>query len=330
MSKTQKPIGGFFELELPQTGTLYHDRALALANGRVCFKALLGQVQPSKVYVPFYACHSLLLPLEEQGIPYSFYGIDEKLDPEVPPVGDTELFVYINYFGIKNETARKLSGQLGSKLVMDNTQAFFGKSHGNGWAFNSARKFFGVPDGGFLYSPEELGAGYPPNGSVIGEHLMLRHLGKQSEAFAWYQRSEAGQTLELRGMSDISRKILYGVDFPAVARARRHNFRALHEALRPLNAVSEDLLELDAEAVPFCYPFLPSNRIPHGVFHEAGIYVPMLWQEVLDRGIAGYGFEKYFADNLLALPVDHRVDTEDIGRMVALILEHSSHKRSKK
>ena len=75
MIATEKPIGGFFELELLAKRTLYHDTALALANGRVCFKVIVERVKPTKVYLPFYCCDSLILPLKEAGIPYEFYAI---------------------------------------------------------------------------------------------------------------------------------------------------------------------------------------------------------------------------------------------------------------
>jgi hypothetical protein len=322
MTTIPKVIGGFFELELPAKGTLYHDSAIALANGRVCFKVLLEQVKPSKVYVPYYSCDSLLLPLQEAHIPYEFYTINKTFDPIVPlMLHDSELLVYINYFGIKTQTARKLSKLFGDQLVIDNSQAFFEESYGTSWAFNSTRKFFGVPDGGFLYSPRYVEDKYTPNTQIITEHLWLRLFGKQEEALTNYQLSEATQTLEVKGMSSMSKQILHTVDFSAVARARKRHYRQLDRSLRSFNQLPHLFLELVPSAVPFCYPLLLKQPIPKSIFQDNKIFIPSLWEEVLTRDTeGGYFFEKEVAKNLLALPIDHRLDEKDIQRLIESVI----------
>ena len=322
MPITQKAIGGFFELELPVKGTLYHDAALALANGRVCFKVLLERVNPSKVYLPFYCCDSLLLPLKERQIPYEFYAINASFDPIAPLLEDSELLVYINYFGVKSQTARKLSKLLGEQLVIDNSHAFFEQSYGASWAFNSSRKFFGVPDGGFLYAPSYVEDRYTPNTQIITEHLWLRLFGKQEEAYSNYQLNEASQTLEVKGMSKMSKQILHSVDFSAVSRARKRHYRQLDRTFRSINQLNYGVLEIPPAAVPFCYPLLLKKNIPKSVFEEHKIFLPTLWQEVLTRHTEGsYFFEKMMSERLLALPIDHRLNEQDIQRMVDFILK---------
>jgi hypothetical protein len=322
MTVTPKVIGGFFELELPAKGTLYHDAALALANGRVCFKVLLERVKPSKVYLPFYSCDSLLLPLHEAEIPYEFYAVNKSFDPVVPLIlHDSELLLYINYFGLKAPTARKLSKLFGEQLVIDNTQAFFEESYGASWAFNSSRKFFGVPDGGFLYAPRFVEDKYTPNTQIVTEHLWLRLFGKQEEANTNYQLSEATQTLEVKGMSNMSKQILHTVDFSAVARIRKRHYRQLDRSLRHLNQLPHLLLELVPSAVPFCYPLLLPQPVSQTVFSDNKIFIATLWEEVLTRHTEGvFAFEKLVAQNLLPLPIDHRLDEKDIQRLIESVL----------
>ena len=326
MTITPKVIGGFFELELPAKGTLYHDSALALANGRVCFKVLLERVKPSKVYLPYYSCDSLLLPLKEAQIPYEFYSLNKSFDPVVPLLlHDSELLVFINYFGLKSQTARKLSKLFGEQLVIDNSQAFFEESYGASWAFNSTRKFFGVPDGGFLYAPRYVEDNYTPNTQIVTEHLWLRLFGKQEEAYINYQLSEATQTLDVRGMSNMSKQILHTVDFSAVARARKRHYRQLDRMLRSINQFPHLLLELTPSAVPFCYPLLLKKPISKTAFQENKIFIPSLWEEVLTRDTeGGYIFEKMLSENLLALPIDHRLNDQDLQRMIELVITLNS------
>ena len=322
MMNFNKTIGGFFELELPTKGSLYHDRALALANGRVCFKVLLNCIKPTKVYLPFYCCDSLILPLREAAIPYEFYAINAAFDPiGIPLLGDSELFVYINYFGLKTLTGRKLSKLLGQQLVVDNSHAFFEESYGISWAFNSVRKFFGVPDGGFLFSPQYLEDNYTPNAHIITEHLWLRLFGKQDDANEFYHQSEAAQTLEVKGMSNLTKQILYSVKFIDVARARKRYFKILDRVLRPLNLVPENILNLVHDAVPFCYPFLSYKPIDRKVFHEHKVFTSSLWDDVLKRNTEGYAFEKRMSQNLIALPIDHRLTEDDLHRLIELVLQ---------
>ena len=322
MTLHNKTIGGFFELELPSKGSLYHDRALALANGRVCFKVLLDCVKPTKVYLPFYCCDSLILPLQEAEIPFEFYAINSAFDPiGIPLLGDSELFLYINYFGLKTQTGRKLSKLLGQQLVVDNSHAFFEESYGISWAFNSVRKFFGVPDGGFLFSPQYLEDNYKPNPHIITEHLWLRLFGKQEDANEYYYQNEAAQTLEVKGMSNLTKQILYSVKFIDVARARKKYFKVLDRVLGPMNQLPATLLNLVHDAVPFCYPFSSDKMIDKGIFHDQKVFIPNLWEDVLKRNTEGYAFEKKMSRNLIALPIDHRLTEDDLHRLIELVLQ---------
>jgi hypothetical protein len=322
METLRKPVGGFFGLELPQKGSVYHDSALALANGRTCFNVLIERVSPSKVYLPFYCCDTLTITLDRQDVPYEFYAIDTNFDPvSIPELLDTELLVIINYFGLKPQTSTRLSKQFGMKLVIDNTQAFFEKSYGSTWVFNSARKFFGVPDGGFLYSPQFLMDKYSANEPVVTDHLWLSISGRHEEAYEIFRKNEALQSSERYGMSELTRRLLYGVDFPSVARARKRHFRMLDYVLRPYNRISKELLNEVPTVVPFCYPLLLDKTIKKEDLFSNKIYLPTFWTDVLNRNTEGYDFEKSLVNNLLILPVDHRLEEPDLRLMMNLLLK---------
>jgi hypothetical protein len=321
METMRKPVGGFFGLELPQKGSVYHDAALALANGRTCFNVLIERVRPTKIYLPFYCCDTLLRAAEKQDVPYEYYAIDAQLDPvNIPKLLDTELLVIINFFGLKPQTSAAFSAQLGMQLVIDNTQAFFEKSYGLTWVFNSARKFFGVPDGGFLYSPQYLTDKYSANEPVATDHLWLSVCGKYEEAYKVYQQNEALQSSEQYGMSELTRRLLYGVDFPAVARARKRHFRMLDYVLRRYNKIPETLLNQVPSVVPFCYPLLLDKPIKKEDLFNNKIYIPTFWTDILHRNTEGYEFEKSLVNNLLILPVDHRLEEPDLRHMLDLLL----------
>ena len=58
---TNKPIGGYFELELPLHSELHAD-AIALNGGRFCLEYLLRCRKYSKIYIPSVSYTHLTLP----------------------------------------------------------------------------------------------------------------------------------------------------------------------------------------------------------------------------------------------------------------------------
>lgn len=150
-----KEIGGYFELELNK-GKEYHCNAVRLNSGTKCLEYILRAKAYKKIFIPYYTCEVILRQCKKLGLDYEFYSIDFNLNPvfEKEVKGD-EVFLYTNYFGIKDATVKNLAFKL-KNLIVDNAQAFF-SSHIEGIdSFYSARKFFGVPDGAYLYTDKLL------------------------------------------------------------------------------------------------------------------------------------------------------------------------------
>ncbi|PIQ89653.1 MAG: hypothetical protein COV72_02225, partial [Candidatus Omnitrophica bacterium CG11_big_fil_rev_8_21_14_0_20_42_13] len=196
-----KKIGGFFELELPSSHCSPAKKTPALTSGRSCLNFILQQTRPKRVYVPFFSCPLLIEPLGHNKIEFSYYGIDENLAPRLSePLRAREYLIYINYFGIKRPAVDALVAKFGDRVIVDNAQAFFEDNTGS-WGFNSARKFFGVPDGAFLYSPRKIKARFKPNTDIRVDYLVNRLIGKQSLAYKQFLRAEREVRLKLRGIS---------------------------------------------------------------------------------------------------------------------------------
>lgn len=316
-----KAIGGFFELEKPGGNAAWHRAGAALTSGRACLRAILELTRPSRVFVPFYICDAALVPLQLLGIPLEFYGLTESLDPTPASWPDDAAVLYVNYFDMKGRGADDISAALGPRAIIDDTQAFFRRSHGRAWSFNSARKFFGVPDGAYAYGPraaEIRPAGV--NGTAPSEHLMSRAAGDQARAYQQYVAAEQRVSVELLAPSPMSGQLLEGIDYDGARSARRRNFALLHERLAPENALPIDFA-LDAGAAPFCYPFLPSRPLRHQQLWQREIFVPRLWPEVGGRPASGFDWERGLAERLLPLPVDQRYDADDMAHVTAAVLE---------
>ena len=314
-------VGGFFELETGRGGNLWHRGSVALTSGRACLRAILELTRPARVFVPFYICDAALEPLRQLGIPFEFFSLTSSLDPATETWPADAGVLYVNYFDMKGGGAEHLGAALGPRAIVDDTQAFFRRGRTGAWSFNSARKFFGVPDGAYMYGPR-AGDVRPaaPNDGAQAAHLAARLMGNQDLAYQQYVEAEAQVSTDVRLPSRTASRLLDGLPYEHVRTARRRNFAQLHERLAGMNTLRMDLT-LDADTVPFCYPFLPSRPSLHQALWQRRIFVPRLWPEVASRPGGPFAWERDLAARLLPLPIDHRYGHEDMTRVTDAVLD---------
>ena len=313
-----KPIGGFFELELPQTNANYHQNALALTNGRACISWILKKEQPKSIYVPFYTCYALFEPMEKLGINVIFYSINEFLEPiDLPELQNDELFIYINYFGLKNNICKKLIKKYNKQVIIDDTHNFFHFGYGDIYSFTSARKYFGVADGAYLYgcNTENI-ENIERNKNISILHNIKRLEEEYDLAYEYYLQAESKFDSKIQRISLLSEKILNSIEYDIVIQKRIENYKYLHKNLSIYNSLGLDLENIE---VPFCYPFLPAKLIEKAFFHAEKVFIPILWPDILERGNENFKFENEFVQKLLPLPIDHRYNTDDMKRIINLI-----------
>ena len=226
-----KPIGGFFDLDLPSPGIGPHAGAVALATGRACMVLWLREVCPARCYVPFYCCDALFDPLKQEGVPFKFYAVDEQLNPiglPEKPVSD-EWLVWTNFFGILGNRAKHLAEEWEGRILIDNTHAFFHAHEAGLWSFTSARKYFGLPDGAYCYRPD--GDSTPPHVErfvpISVHHLVARYTKSAEAAFCLYQAAEAALDSSLLRISTFSESMMTGVDTALVKAVRTRNLNIL-------------------------------------------------------------------------------------------------------
>ena len=149
-------IGGYFSLELPLLEE-YHKAALRLNTGRNCLEYILRAHEYKKVYVPYYTCEAVMEPINKLAVPYEFYHIDIQFEiSDRITLKADEALLYTNYFGLKQRYVEYLAEKYGSRLIVDNTQAFYAKPLDGIDTFYTCRKFFGVADGAYLYTNKLL------------------------------------------------------------------------------------------------------------------------------------------------------------------------------
>ncbi|MDD5157880.1 hypothetical protein [Sulfurimonas sp.] len=315
-----KEIGGYFELELAQKEE-YHFKAIKLNSGRNAFKYILKTQSIKKAYLPCFICDSIVEPLQELEIEYEFYNIDnnfeivQKLD-----IKDNEKLFYINYFALKSEYIKRLTDMYSNKLIVDNTQAFFEKPIKNIDTIYSPRKFFGVSDGGYLYTSKTIADKLDVDESSEKTIQLLGRIDKNATSFYDdYQKAEQRlMNLPIKNMSRLTQKILSSIDYQTIQQKRKENFKYLHSELKSIN-----LLEIDESLkfTPFVYTLLSGGEIYTSLktkLIENKIYVAKYWNEVLGRK-STTEIEKDFVNNIIPLPIDQRYSLEDMKRIIETI-----------
>jgi len=147
-----KPIGGYFELELPESNGHFYSQALKFQSARAAFYALLETGKPQRVWMPKYICDSMLLPLQALKIEIVFYDLTEQFCVcDSVQLSEKDWLLYVNYFGICSLQETQLLKRFNSnQLIFDHSQAFYAPPLDGLATIYSPRKFFGVPDDGYL------------------------------------------------------------------------------------------------------------------------------------------------------------------------------------
>ena len=312
-----KPIGGYFELELPQRSE-YHSGALSLNTGRNCLEYILRVRGYRRVYLPYYSCEVLLEPFNKLGVEYTFYRINERLEiDEDITLGNGEALLCINYFGLKQDYVEFLATQYGQQLIVDNTQAFYARPISGIDTFYSCRKFFGVADGAYLYCDKPLDIEFEQDKSWDKMAHLLKRIDISSEA-AYREFSQHEEQLKnnpIKSMSSMTHRIMESIDYHQAAQRRRDNYLHLDNALKNNNGIS---LPLTDSAVPMVYPFLTEDKGLRKHLIDNKIFVAQYWPNVLDW-CNNDSTDYQLTMHLLPLPIDQRYGTEEMQRIIQLI-----------
>ena len=314
-------IGGYFELEL-RKGEPYHKSAIRLNTARNCFEYVLRSRSYDKVYVPYYTCEVMLEPIHKLNIAYEFYHINEKLEPIVlPELNANEAFLYTNYFGLKQECVKRLVSEYGKQLIVDNAQAFYAEPLEGIDTFYSARKFFGVPDGAYLYTDKPLQHEFEQDCSLERmSHLLKRiDLGAEAGYQDFHNNDDALRHQGIKKMSKLTEAILAGIDYEAAKKKRRNNYLLLEETLGTTNQIH---LYLTEECVPMVYPYMTDDSLLKQKLIENKIFVATYWPNVFEWTTDGM-MERMMAERLVPVLCDQRYEESDIDRCLNKIVELS-------
>lgn len=316
-------IGGYFELELPAAATDYHAGALRLQSARAALLLLLQQGKPSAVWLPWYLCQSMLEPLQACGIAIRRYALDAQLQPaELPQLASGEWLLYVNYFGLCDAAVERLLAHYpAGQLIIDQSQAFYSPARSCLANIYSPRKFFGVPDGGYLYSSAALTAPAEQDQGSLARcsHLLARLNAAPEPGYAAYAANEAGLSgLPPLRMSALTERLLQNLAYDAISARRRANYAYLDHHLAARNQLQ---LRCASTATPLCYPLLlppgQAARLRPALVAQR-IYTPVYWPEVA-RLTGLPDTEARLVQDSLFLPCDQRLGQLELDRLLAAV-----------
>lgn len=317
-------IGGYFEFELANKGE-YYPNAIKLNSGRHCLEYILRLRGYRKVYIPYYTCEVILEPIQKLGLHYEFYSINESLEPifTLGSLAADECLLYTNYFGLKDAYIRTLLQK--NNIIIDNSQAFYAEPCPHFDTFYSPRKFFGVPDGGYLltYDGAQLEEELPQSVSYqLCTHLLIRiDLGAEAGYLDFKNNGDQLSNENMMQMSNLTQRILSSIDYKQVKKQRIRNFKLYHEHLGGDNMLPTELFA-DKNKVPLVYPYFTKDMGLRDRLISRKVFIAKYWPNVLEWTAQG-ALEHIFVNNIISLPVDQRIEVNDVIQIIQSIRQRS-------
>lgn len=311
-------IGGYLELELGK-GKEYHSNAISLNTGRNALEYILLSKKYRKIYIPYFTCKVIMQPIRKHGIQAEYYHIDDSFRPifDFSKIRENEVFLYTNYFGICDLQVSHVAEDC-QNLIIDNSQAFFSQPLYAVDTFYSPRKFFGVPDGAYLYTNKILSHEFERDYSYerMG-HLLGRIDGRAQDFYLLFKKNNSSLTNQpIKLMSNLTSRLLCSISYDAIKKKRLSNFQYLHDELGKKNILNLHSFEFGS---PLVYPLLLENgAVVKEHLISRKIFIPTYWPNVLDL-TSEKDMEYNLVNNLIALPIDQRYGLTEMKEILNVI-----------
>ena len=146
-----REIGGFLELETNH-GHEFHENCIALNSGRNCLRYLIREKKIKRIWLPNLLCCAISDTCKEEKVEILYYSVNQQLRPVWPQLSEDDWLYLINYYGQYTIEEIESFSQKHKNTIIDNAQAFYAEAVEGLDTIYTCRKFFGVPDGGYLYT----------------------------------------------------------------------------------------------------------------------------------------------------------------------------------
>lgn len=307
----KKEIGGYLELDR-YTLPMLHEQALGLSCGRACLEYLILQKKIEKLAMPRFICDTVRQVCFDHSVALREYDIGPDFLPVHLVPRENEWIYIVNYYGQLRQEQLSSFAAAFPRMILDNAQAYFAPPLPGIDTLYTCRKFFGVADGGFLYTDAPY-LELERDESWSRMCFVLGRFERSAQEF-FPQASENNDifaSLPLRRMSRLTENLLHGIDYAAVEKIRTENFLRLHNALRGIN-----MLDVHPVIGAFAYPLMVKNASElRKQLISRQIYVPTLWPNVLREADID-STEYALAGSILPLPCDQRYGAEEMDEII--------------
>jgi len=341
------------------------------ASGREAIALALKSIEANRPAIrkscllPAYMCDTVFFPFERAGWEIHFYHIHQDLRAD-----ETELCSQINslqpgllfihpYYGIDTwASLRPLLARWRSQgicIMEDVSQSYYLKDAGQhaDYIIGSLRKWYPVPDGGFVCSDEPLtGEKLAPNrhftsgklniltqkwnylhqeGSPADQkHCKEEYLRQNREMENWLDHYDG-----IGALSPESMNILSSADETLCQNKRNSNYRYLCERLTGQTQFTpifsgEDILSSletapDSGTAPLYFPIYAQNRDRLQKFlTDHHIFAPVLWPIGKANEDCLTAEERYIYDHMLALPMDQRYGIREMQYLTEVLNQYEA------
>ncbi len=323
----------------------------------LCREALsdiaLSFVDASKrVLIPAYTCQAVITPFEEAGWDCIFYPIlknlriNDKALSSIVAECHPSLVVVHPYFGMgfndcEIATLQKIHNG-GIKVVLDLTQCLFSEQTCQfaDYIVGSYRKWFPIPDGGFMvrtgkakeirqpasenieFTENELAAMY-----LRGLYFNNREQRTKDISIRLSKMADhlAENNISAHKMSQVAYNILQNEDKMENQKVRKGNFKFLFDHINysvKVSKVCSDLENLTTAPLYFTIYVDDRKQLQIALAKES-IYAPVIWPVENERVLINEEV-RYIYSHLLAIPCDQRYIIEDMERVVTIINNYSA------
>ena len=312
-----REIGGYLELDRYKLPML-HENGLALNTGRNCLRYLIETKEIKSILMPYYICDVVEDMCNKCNVNIRRYHVNTLFEPIIEDIGEDEWLYVVNYYGqLTPEYMIDLRDRF-SNIIFDHAQAYYASPIRKADNIYSCRKFFGVPDGAFLYTDVDISEELEYDRSCDAmDYVLGRFEGIASDYYARYTEHENGMAdLALKRMSKLTWNLLHGIDYDNCRIIRNSNYSALDSILKDDNAISPIIPD-----GPFMYPFMVENAAEiRKKLIERQVYVPVFWKNVLNdcnKGSSDYTL----AADILPLPCDQRYSQDDMRYVADVVMD---------
>lgn len=351
----EKEIGSIFSLD-SETLLQAEEKQVVFSGAKIyyslCREALYDiafhlEESNKVVLIPAYTCQTVVTPFEEAGWQCAFYSIKRNLRIDTHDLLEVvdrcrpAMIVVHPYFGmelnLQEEAVLKQIGDNGIKIVLDITQCIFSQKRYPFVSFTvgSYRKWFPIPDGGFMepntesvhidqpkaenteFTEREIAAMYLRgqyfgNGEKLTKAISIR-LCKEADHLA-------ENNITPHKLSYVSYNLLKRCNHDNVQRSRFENYQYLYNNIFENNIITKVCRDnSEVTTAPLYFTIYVDNRKDlQRQLAENSIYAPIIWP--IDDGKVLINDEvKYIYDHILAIPCDQRYDKKDMQRIVDVL-----------